>query len=75
MIESGNTSLNSSKSDDFVLIVENIGKDLQRKKINNDYILEGVCAVFGAKNNNNRVYEKDEYLPHLQYLQDKIEKG
>jgi hypothetical protein len=66
---------NNSKLDDFVLIVENVGEDLRVKKASNDYILEGVCAVFGAKNNNNRVYEKDEYLPHLQYLQDKIEKG
>ena len=32
-----------------------------------------MCS-FGAKNNNNRVYEKDEYLPHLGYLKDKIEK-
>jgi len=68
--------LSSSNSfDDFVLIVENVGKDLKMKKASNDYILEGVCAVFGAKNNNNRVYEKDEYLPHLSYLQDKIDKG
>jgi hypothetical protein len=65
----------NSKLNDFVLIVENIGEDLKVKKTSNDYILEGVCAVFGAKNNNNRVYEKDEYLPHLQYLQDKIENG
>ena len=76
MIESGNNSLSNSKLNDFVLIVENVGKDLVRQKSsNNDYILEGVCAVFGAKNNNNRVYEKDEYLPHLQYLQEKIQKG
>jgi len=68
--------LSSNNSfDDFVLIVENVGKDLKMKKTSNDYILEGVCAVFGAKNNNNRVYEKDEYLPHLSYLQDKIDKG
>ncbi len=65
----------NSQLDDFVLIVENVGKDLTMKKASNDYILEGVCAVFGAKNNNNRVYEKDEYLPHLSYLQDKIDKG
>jgi len=67
--------VNNPKSEEFVLIVENIGEDLTVKKKSNDYILEGVCAVFGAKNNNNRVYEKEEYLPHLSYLQDKIEKG
>lgn len=72
---SSNISLNNPKLDDLVLIVESVGKDLKMKKASNDYILEGVCAVFGAKNNNNRVYEKDEYLPHLSYLQDKIDKG
>jgi len=66
---------NNNSLDEFVLIVENVGKDLKMKKASNDYILEGVCAVFGAKNNNNRVYEKEEYLPHLSYLQDKIDKG
>jgi hypothetical protein len=37
--------------------------------------MEGTAAVFGVKNNNNRVYEKEEYLPHLSYLQEKIGKG
>ena len=60
---------------DWVLIVENIGEDLVVKEnTTNNIMLEGVCAVFGAKNNNNRVYEKDEYLPHLTYLKDKINK-
>jgi hypothetical protein len=45
-----------------------------RNNAPNNIVLEGVCAVFGAKNNNNRVYEKDEYLPHLGYLKDKISK-
>ena len=66
---------NSSKVNDFVLIVENIDEKLKVKnRTSGNIILEGVCAVFGQKNNNNRVYEKDEYLPHLSYLQDKIEK-
>lgn len=70
-------SFNASNSlnSDWVLIVENIGEDLQvRSTESNNIILEGVCAVFGSKNNNNRVYEKDEYLPHLNYLKDKISK-
>ena len=72
-----NNSFNASNSlnSDWVLIVENIGEDLQvRSTESNNIILEGVCAVFGSKNNNNRVYEKDEYLPHLNYLKDKISK-
>ncbi len=69
---SNNSSYNNS---DVVLIVENVGEDLMvRNNAPNNIVLEGVCAVFGAKNNNNRVYEKDEYLPHLGYLKDKISK-
>ena len=70
------SSLNStSPNSDWVLIVENVGEDLQVKSSTpNNIILEGVCAVFGQKNNNNRVYEKEEYLPHLSYLKDKIAK-
>ena len=65
----------SSISNEVVLIVENIGEDLVLKNNTpNNIVLEGVCAVFGAKNNNNRVYEKDEYLPHLGYLKEKISK-
>jgi hypothetical protein len=65
----------SNSGDGVVLIVENVGEDLKiKEKSSSGIILEGVCAVFGAKNNNNRVYEKDEYLPHLTYLKDKISK-
>lgn len=66
---------NSNKMDDsdLVLIVENVGEKLNVKSNGtNNTILEGVCAVFGQKNNNQRVYEKEEYLPHLQYLNEKI---
>lgn len=70
------TGSSNTQFDDFVLIVENVGEELTvKKKSSEGIILEGVCAVFGAKNNNNRVYEKEEYLPHLSYLQDKINKG
>lgn len=66
---------NSSLGDGMVLIVENVGEDLKiKEKSSNGIILEGVCAVFGEKNNNNRVYEKNEYLPHLSYLNEKISK-
>lgn len=63
----------NSSNDDYILIVENIGEKLSVKsKDTNNTILEGVCAVFGQKNNNQRVYEKEEYLPHLEYLKEKI---
>ena len=38
------------------------------------YVYQGVAAVFGIENNNKRVYEKGEYLPHLEYLNEKITK-
>ncbi len=72
------TNLNSTfnnLSDDAVLIIENVGEKLAvQSSGSNGTILEGVCAVFGEMNNNRRVYEKDEYLPHLTYLKDKISK-
>lgn len=70
------TNLNQSSIEkDWVLIVENVGEALsQVKSSSNGSVLEGVCAVFGRMNNNRRVYEKEEYLPHLQYLKEKISK-
>lgn len=38
----------------------------------NDYILEGIAAIMGEENNNHRIYEAKEYLPHLEYLNKKI---
>jgi len=35
-------------------------------------ILRGPAAVFGIENNNGRIYEEAEYLPHLEYLNKKI---
>ena len=63
-------------SNDTLLIVENVGKPLKVQQASQKgIVLEGICAVFGQMNNNRRVYEKDEYLPHLTYLKDKIQKG
>lgn len=74
-MENLNINNQSTNTGDVVLIVENVGKDLTIKSNEpKNIILEGTCAVFGKKNNNNRVYEKDEYLPHLSYLKEKIEK-
>ncbi len=59
-----------------VLIVENSNHKLQVKDKGNDrYILEGVFCQFGVENNNRRIYEEKEYLPHLDYLQEKIKLG
>lgn len=62
-----------SLNEDLVFILERQESILESKKTDsNDYILEGIAAVFGKENNNNRIYEENEYLPHLQYLKDKI---
>jgi hypothetical protein len=62
-------------SDNSVLIIESVGKNLEVKQSGSKgIVLEGVCAVFGKMNNNRRVYEKDEYLPHLTYLNESIKK-
>jgi hypothetical protein len=57
ILEKQNTNLEVSKSD------TESGKE---------YVLKGIAAQFGKENNNNRIYEEGEYLPHLEYLKDKI---
>jgi hypothetical protein len=57
-----------------VFIIERINEAVTvTRGEDNDIILEGTAAVFGVKNENNRIYEKQEYLPHLEYLNKKIE--
>ena len=60
---------------DYVLILEKSTSNLSTKKEGGDYFLEGVAAVFGVENSNHRIYEEQEYLPHLDYLQKKIEQN
>jgi hypothetical protein len=55
-----------------VLILENSSTVLESTNSENKYILEGVFAEFDKKNNNGRIYEAAEYIPHLEYLQQKI---
>jgi hypothetical protein len=63
----------NSLNEDFVFILEKQSSILESKKNSSDeYVLEGIAAVFGKENNNHRIYEENEYLPHLDYLQDKI---
>jgi hypothetical protein len=65
----------NSNHNDWLLIVENVGQKLQvQSTAPGSIVLEGVCAIFGQMNNNRRVYEKEEYLPHLTYLNEKISK-
>jgi hypothetical protein len=60
-------------NEELVFILERQSSVLESSKTdNNDYVLEGTAAVFGKENNNNRIYEEAEYLPHLNYLNEKI---
>jgi hypothetical protein len=65
------TELMSNKQ--FVMILERSGENLSVSRTNDDYVLEGIFAQFGVENNNHRIYEEKEYLPHLDYLKKKIE--
>jgi hypothetical protein len=61
-----------SKSNKLVLILERSSEKLGIAKEGNEIVLEGIFAQFGVVNNNDRIYEENEYLPHLEYLQKKI---
>jgi len=62
-----------SLNPEFVLVLEKSSHNLKTEKNGNEYYLEGIAAVFGKENSNQRIYEEREYLPHLQYLKEKIE--
>lgn len=57
-----------------VLITEKSSHEFQVVDKAN-YILEGIFAIFGKENVNHRIYEENEYLPHLEYLQEKIKRN
>jgi len=65
------------KNKNVVMVVERATTKLDVKKDENGkgYILEGIFTTFGVMNKNNRVYEEDEFLPHLEYLNKKISRG
>lgn len=62
-----------SLNPEFVLVLEKSSHNLKSEKSGNEYYLEGIAAVFGKENSNQRIYEEREYLPHLEYLKEKIE--
>ena len=62
-----------AKNDKVVLILERSSENLKTVRDGNDIILEGIFAQFGVVNNNDRIYEEEEYLPQLKSLQKKID--
>lgn len=55
-----------------LLILENTNIPLKNGK---NYILEGPVAVLDKENRNGRIYTKDEYLRHLDYLRKDLLSG
>jgi hypothetical protein len=57
------------------LIFERMDVNLKRTDVSSGkYIFEGLCADF-RRNENDRVYSKDDYLSHLEYLKEQVEKS
>jgi len=56
----------------IVLVLEKSSQNLDVSREGNEVVLEGIFAQFGVVNNNDRIYEENEYLPHLEYLKKKI---
>lgn len=56
----------------LVMILEKSSQNLDIRQDGAEVVLEGIFAQFGVVNNNDRLYEESEYLPHLEYLNKKI---
>ena len=54
------------------MVLEQAPAILESSGSGGEVYLEGTFAQFGVVNNNDRLYEESEYLPHLEYLQKKI---
>ena len=67
----------TSMNENLVFILEkqshNLDASKEKTSDGDSYVLQGIAAQFGKENNNNRIYEEGEYLPHLEYLNDKIQ--
>jgi hypothetical protein len=52
----------------YLLVVERSESQLAIAKTDEKYVLEGVFTEIGVKNNNNRIYDEKEVLPHINEL-------
>ena len=70
--------LSNMLNENLLFILEKQENNLAVSKADSsdgEYILQGIAAEFGKENNNKRVYEEGEYLPHLEYLREKIKQN
>jgi hypothetical protein len=59
-----------------LLILERSTSDLTTKKEGDGtVVLEGIFTEIGKKNKNNRIYEEEEVLPHINELKEKVKTG
>ncbi len=56
------------KEQDMLMICESSGKIVNQTVEGDSIVLEGIFAEFGVLNNNDRIYEEDQYLPHMERL-------
>jgi hypothetical protein len=52
----------------YLLVVERSESQLSIQKEDDKYVLEGTFTEIGVKNNNNRIYDEKEILPHVNEL-------
>jgi hypothetical protein len=65
----------SDSNTKLVMILEKSTHNLDVNQDSGEVVLQGTFAQFGVVNNNDRLYEESEYLPHLEYLQKKIKEN
>jgi len=59
-----------------LLILERSTSDLtSTKEKDGSVVLEGIFTEIGKKNKNNRIYEEEEVLPHINELKEKVATG
>jgi hypothetical protein len=52
----------------YLLVVERSESQLKLTNEDDKYVLEGIFTEIGVKNNNNRIYDEKEILPHINEL-------
>ena len=49
-----------SLNNEFVLVLEKSSHNMKMEKSGSDYFLEGIAAVFGKENSNQRIFERKD---------------
>ena len=57
----------------YLLVLERSESNLALTKEGDKYVLEGVFTEIGVKNKNNRIYDENELMPHINELREKLQ--